>query len=144
MNLHPHSYRNLLDNFSPSQKAEINLDHQWIKQLRQYVTDCLPDNIPDVEQLARQVHVSPRQLTRKLKAETGLTPGRFIKEIKLKVALRLIMERKYHSVSEVAFRCGFDYLSTFSTVFKERFGVSPRELQASRGGRLNPNLGSGK
>jgi acetamidase/formamidase/AraC-like DNA-binding protein len=46
------------------------------------------------------------------------------------------------SVSEIAYRCGFNDAAHFSKVFRERFGVSPREFRRQEFGRLTAFSGA--
>jgi signal transduction histidine kinase/DNA-binding response OmpR family regulator len=100
-------------------------DQEWLRQLEAFVLQSLPDSRPDVNVLAEAAALSPRQLSRRLKALTGLSTARFIKEVQLQAARQELEKGSSMSVSEVAYRFGFDHPSTFSHVFKNRFGKSP-------------------
>jgi DNA-binding response OmpR family regulator len=97
----------------------------WIIDLTAFIRDSFDKGGLDVDELANFVHLSKRQLTRKLKEATGLTPAKFIREVQLQTALKALEDGRAISVTEVAIRSGFENLATFSTLFKQRFGKSP-------------------
>jgi AraC-like DNA-binding protein len=63
-------------------------------------------------------------MTRKIKKETGLTPGELIKNYRLEKASVLLKE-KSGNISEVAYAVGFNSLSYFSHSFKEHYDLTP-------------------
>ncbi|MEM7655196.1 MAG: tetratricopeptide repeat protein [Bacteroidota bacterium] len=111
----------------PSQAA----DQAWIQELQQIIESSLPQQKWKVDSLAEAAHLSPRQLQRRIKGITGLSPAKFIKEVQLQKARRKLEDGKVISLSEVAYACGFDHQGNFSTSFKARFGKSPREYVRS-------------
>lgn len=126
----------LKDKEASSQENEPELklnvsDKAWIDKLEQLIMDSLNDQRLNVEELANQVNLSPRQLRRRLKSITGLSPIQFIKEVQLSAARNELEEGLVHSLADVAYKCGFAHQTTFSTEFKARFGKTPKEYWAS-------------
>lgn len=80
----------------------------------------------NIAQLSEQLHVSQRQLQRKIKDLTGLTPKQYVVQKRLQTAHKLL-KNNAGSVSEVAYAVGYGSLSQFSSAFKKEFGVSPSE-----------------
>lgn len=120
----------------PNKKASTNTDNEvelsasqkkWITMLEETIKDSLKTELLNVEGLAAKTFLSSKQLNRKIKAITGLTTAKFIKEIQLQQARRELETGSFISITEVAFNNGFEQPSTFSTVFKKRFGKSPSE-----------------
>lgn len=102
-------------------------DTAWIKEIEQKIKDSIPNKIMSVEELAAAAFLGKRQLTRKIKLITGLTPGKFIREIQLQLALKQLEDGNAISITEVTFDNGFEQISTFSRLFKKRFGKPPSE-----------------
>lgn len=102
-------------------------DQEWMKSLEQKIADSLSNGGISVQLLADTVHVSPRQLSRKVKGLTGMTPRKLIREVQLQVAREELEGGKANSLLEVAQMAGFQHQGTFSTLFKSRFGKSPGE-----------------
>lgn len=65
------------------------------------------------------------------KKETGMTPNAYLVNLRMDNAIRIIRRSKASndklSISELAFRCGFEDALYFSKVFKNHTGYSPRE-----------------
>lgn len=102
-------------------------DKAWIEGLEQLVLSSLAESRLNAEELAEKANMSGRNLRRKLKQTTGLTSAKFIKEIQLREARKELEEGMVISIADVAFKYGFEHQATFSTVFKARFGKSPKE-----------------
>ena len=110
-------------------------ERQWVNDLRRLIEERLEQQKIGVEQLAAAVYLSSRQLNRRLKRITGLSPAKFIKEVQLQAARADLELGQFNSISEVAYRFGFEHQATFSTSFKNRFGISPSEFRKGRGQR---------
>lgn len=80
-----------------------------------------------VDDLARAVAVSKRQLYRFMQANVGLTPLKFINEIRLQEARRLLEDGACSTVKEVSYSIGFMSARHFSKNYATRFGKKPSE-----------------
>jgi len=78
------------------------------------------------EHLARAVALSRVQLHRKLTALAGISTGLYIRRYRLQQAKHLLITTDL-TVSEVAWKVGFENLSWFSQAYREEFGESPRD-----------------
>ncbi len=78
---------------------------------------------------SKQIGVSQSQLYRKTLSLTGISPNEFIREFRLKKALKLIEKHK-GNISEVAFEAGFSNPSYFTQCFHKRFGLLPSEYES--------------
>ena len=76
--------------------------------------------------LARLAGASERTLGRLFVQETGLTVGRFRRELRLRHAVRLLANGS--PVVNVALDVGYDSTSAFVTTFRRAFGVTPGEF----------------
>jgi transcriptional regulator GlxA family with amidase domain len=81
-----------------------------------------------VEQLAQAVNLSPSQLTRLFREQTGSSPARFARELRLQYAYELV-QTSFLSIKEVMAAVGWNDPSHFSRDFKRQFGVSPKGLR---------------
>ena len=80
----------------------------------------------NVDTLAEDVGISRAQLHRKMKEMTGISSGKFLRNLRMEQAARLLRESKVN-VSQVAYKVGYADLAHFSTAFKSHFGQSPSE-----------------
>jgi AraC-like DNA-binding protein len=78
---------------------------------------------------AREGGVSVNTLQRLFRAMHGTTVFEHLRAMKLQRA-REALERDGVPVSEAAYRAGYTSAANFTTAFKRRFGVSPKNLRA--------------
>ena len=98
-----------------------------IQKAEELVRERLDDPTFSVEELAKNLGYSPRNLSRVFKQWTGLTPVKFILEIRLQHARQLLEKRLFASVAEVRYEIGIESASYFATKFRQRFGRSPSD-----------------
>lgn len=80
-----------------------------------------------ITSLAYDLNISERQLRRKIKTKTGLTPNQYFRAIKLDKAREYLEKRRYETVSEVAYKIGFTNVHYFSKIYQEQYGKKPIE-----------------
>ncbi len=101
------------------------------KLLNEIIFIC-NENIRDpkfgVLQLAIEINVSERQLYRIIQDLSGVTPHKFIREIKLQKAKEIIENGSFKTISQIASAVGFERTDYFSKLYASRFGVFPREV----------------
>jgi len=125
------------DSFQKNQEINISsmeygsIDELFLKQSVKKVEEKLSDDTYDFDQFAIDMATSKSTLHRKLKSLTGLSPGEFIRNIRLKHAA-LMLANNTGNISEVAFSVGFNDPKYFSRCFKTEFGLTPREYQESK------------
>lgn len=76
-----------------------------------------------VEQIARQMNLDRRYLSRIFKEKTGQSIQAYIVSVRLEEASQYL--RRGHSVQETAHLCGYEDVSNFSKMLKKRYGISP-------------------
>ncbi len=103
-------------------------DLQWLEKIESICNANVGNNAFGVKDMADAMALSDRQLTRRLKELTGLTPNKYFRTIKMHRARTLFESGKYRSLSEVSFQVGFDDSQYFSKLYKSTFGKSPAEL----------------
>ena len=80
----------------------------------------------NVDALAEEVGISRAQLHRKMKEITGISSGKFLRNLRMEQAARLLREGTVN-VSQVADHVGYTDQAHFSTAFKAHFGLSPSQ-----------------
>ncbi len=81
-----------------------------------------------IEQLARAVNMSPRNLIRRFKAATGRVPGEYLQALRV-AAARELLEGGAASVQQICTQIGYEDLAFFRRVFKRHTGVAPAEYR---------------
>ena len=107
-------------------------DEELMKRVMKSVNSHIDDSDFNVDTLAQDVGLSRVQLHRKMKELTGVSIGKFVRNIRMEQAARLIKERKIN-VTQVAYSVGFSDQSYFSTVFKQYYGMSPSDYAKKEG-----------
>lgn len=99
-------------------------DEKLMERIIKVVNDNLSNTEISVKQIADEIGISTVHLNRKLKELTNQTSSRFIRNIRLQAAARLLAEKK-HSIAEVSDLTGFSDPNYFSKSFKELYGMYP-------------------
>ena len=86
--------------------------------------------------LANQMNLPDYALSKLIKTETGSTFKELLQQKRLHQAARLIRETDL-PVSDVITLVGYDNTSYFYRVFREEFGLTPREYRQSQPGKEN-------
>src|SRR5690606_23010631 len=102
----------------------------FVEQVRSIVENGMSDSNFGVESVADAVGLSPRQLHRRIKEVTGLTPGGFIRMMRLQRAEQLLRQQA-GQVAEVAYAVGFNDAKYFSRLFRQAYGRTPSEYAAA-------------
>ena len=103
-----------------------SIDEVFLKMAVGKVEDKLADETFDFDQFAIDMATSKSSLHRKLKSLTGLSPGEFIRNIRMKHAIQMLANN-IGNISEIAYAVGFNDPKYFSRCFKSEFGCTPRE-----------------
>jgi len=82
-----------------------------------------------VQALADRVAMSPRNFARAYLRETGETPGRYVRRMRIEAARREL-EESQRNLEQVAQRCGFGSAETMRRGFVEQLKVSPSDYRA--------------
>ncbi len=103
------------------------IEREKIDKAKQVVLEQLDNTEFSVDDLARALITSKRQLYRFMQLNTGLTPLKFINEIRLQEARRMLEEGLCSTVKEVSYSIGFMSTRHFSKTYSNRFGKKPSE-----------------
>ena len=123
------------------------LDEEFVDRCREIVLAHISDPDLSVDLLARELGMSRTSTFKKLKSITGMTPNDFMKHVRLKEAMRLMVEGKY-SITEIGYITGFSSSSYFAKCFAQEFKILPtefvRSLDEGVPGSGNPRRASDK
>jgi transcriptional regulator GlxA family with amidase domain len=81
-----------------------------------------------VEAMAARAHMSPRHFARAFRAETGITPARYVERVRLEAARRRL-EDTDDPVCAIALSCGFGTAETMRRAFLRALHVGPAEYR---------------
>ncbi|WP_427184456.1 GlxA family transcriptional regulator [Bordetella bronchialis] len=106
--------------------AELEPDSDRIRAALNYARENLREPL-SVEQLAEQVHWSPRHFSRAFQAQTGMSPAKAVEKLRLEAARALIDEGE-SSIARVATLTGFGDEERMRRAFLRTLGRPPRDL----------------
>ncbi len=98
-----------------------------LREIRRHIVEHLAGDL-SVDTLAEHAHMSPRNFARSFRAETGVTPARYVESVRLEAARRAL-EDSPEPVATVARACGFGTPETMRRAFLRGFGVGPTEYR---------------
>lgn len=81
-----------------------------------------------LEQLSKQIEMSPTQMKKYFKLAYGDSIYSYVKTYRMKLATQLLQDEKI-SIADVAGRVGYANSSKFAQAFKEFTGLSPKEYR---------------
>ena len=102
------------------------LDEEFLNRFTAIVEENIDMDKLDMSFMMDKMNMSHSTLYRKIKGLTGISCNEFIRKIRLKNSLRLLMEESLN-ISEAAYASGFNDLGYFRTCFKEEYGMVPSE-----------------
>ena len=101
-------------------------DEKLLERIMSTVNKHLNNSDLSVDMIAEEVGISRVHLHRKMKELTGQTPHDFIRTLRLKQAAHLLATQNMN-ITEVVYACGFSNAASFSTMFKNVYGMAPRD-----------------
>ena len=104
---------------------EAHFSDDWIQQIQEITLREIENSQFGITSLAHDLNISSRQLHRKIKLKTGLTPNQYIRCIKLEQARKYLESRKFETVAEVSYKVGFSNPHYFSKIYAEQYGKRP-------------------
>lgn len=102
-------------------------DKQFLERMNQIIAGNLTNTDFEIEMLSQQMGMSRSAFFKKVKAITGFSPNDLVKEYKLNQAVELLKHSDL-SITDVAYRCGFNDVGYFGKCFRKKFGMSPRNF----------------
>jgi DNA-binding response OmpR family regulator/nitrogen-specific signal transduction histidine kinase len=108
------------------QYSSFDLDKKLLLKAVSIVEANISDPDLSVETLTDQLNLSRTHLYRKLKSLTNQSATEFIRNVRLKNAIKLMDEGKL-KINEIGYAVGFNSHNYFTRSFKKQYGISPSE-----------------
>ena len=107
----------------------VHSENEIIRQAQQYISTHIREKL-SVPLVARQVDVSPSYLTALFHKNLQISPGEYIRRIKLQESKQMIRENNLN-FTEIAAELQYSTVHHFSRQFKDKFGITPTEYAKS-------------
>ena len=120
-----------LDTIVPENLSKNILDQKFMKKAISIVETCHSNPDFGTQELVNELGISRSLTFLKIKKLTGLSPSQFISSIRLRSAARLLKEEEY-SISEIAYKVGFNDHTYFNRLFKKTFQLTPSQYRLKK------------
>ena len=107
----------------------MNSKNEIIRRAQQYISAHIREKL-SVPHVARMVDVSPSYLTALFHQNLQISPGEYIRRIKIQESKQMIREGNLN-FTEIAAALNYSTVHHFSRQFKEKFGITPTEYAKS-------------
>ena len=107
----------------------VHNENEIIRRAQEYVSAHIREKL-SVPLVARNVDVSPSYLTALFHKNLQISPGEYIRRIKLQESKQMIRENTMN-FTEIAAALQYSTVHHFSRQFKEKFGITPTEYARS-------------
>ena len=118
---------------APAEKLKasnsIHSDNDIISRAQQYISTHIRQKLT-VPAVAAQVDVSPSYLTALVHKNLQISPGEYIRRMKLQESKQMIRENSMN-FTQIAEALQYSTVHHFSRQFKEKFGITPSEYARS-------------
>ncbi len=113
----------ILDELS---RESSHSEHLAVTRATERILTCFFDPTLSAEALAADAGVSDAYLRRLFKEAHGISPKAYLQAVRLRRAKELL-SLGFHTVGEVAAKCGYASIYHFCRVFKSETGLAPKE-----------------
>ena len=113
----------------PRPSNSIHSENQIIGRAQQYISSHIREKL-SVPIVAQRVGVSPSYLTALFHQNLQISPGEYIRRIKLQESKQMIRENSMN-FTEIAAALQYSTVHHFSRQFKDKFGITPSEYARS-------------
>ncbi len=122
----------ILDELMQSPVNSLNLPMPSDPRLRRIARELMQDssNRLTAAEWASRVGMSERTMFRLMSLETGMTFGRWKRQLHILLALERLADGD--AVQTIALDLGYESASSFITMFRKTFGISPTKFIATR------------
>ena len=114
----------------PKQESAVSslnkLDNEFLQKITQIIEENLEMEKMDIAFIADKMCMSHSTLYRKIKGLTDMSANEFIRKVKMRKGVELLMSRQY-TISEIAYMIGFSSVAYFRQCFKDEYGMSPSD-----------------
>jgi CheY-like chemotaxis protein len=107
-----------------------SLDKKFINDFTALIEKNISNADLNVNDIGRELGMSRVQVYRKMKALLGYSVNDYIIDVRLKKAKHLLINTD-KTIAEISMEVGFSSATYFSTTFKSKFNMSPKEFKAT-------------
>lgn len=118
----------VLSQYSQYTELETHYDSRRITRVMKYLNENYHQNIT-LNQISALVNMSQPSFSRFIKQRTGQSFVNVLNNIRVSMAARALIEEPTRTISEIAYKCGFNNLSNFNRIFRKKKNMTPHEYR---------------
>lgn len=125
------SEENTAENVETPQIAEYRMteaDKKFLNNIDTYIRDNMGDPDTTVESMSAHLCISRVQLYKRMVSLTGTTPSEYLRAKRIHRSEELLRSGEF-TVSEIAYKVGFNNPRYFSKYFQEEYGMTPSQYK---------------
>ena len=115
---------------APDEIVVTARDEEFIKNVIKIIEENMSNTDFNIEQISVSVGMGRTTFFKKLKSLTGMAPVEFLRDMKLKRGYQLLETGEF-TISEIAFKLGFNDAGYFTKCFKEKYKTTPTAILKS-------------
>jgi AraC-like DNA-binding protein len=116
----------LIENFLITRLADAETIERIVKSTVETILTA--SGQLSVDELSKLVNINRRQLERKFSSNIGLSPKQLSKTIRLQATLKMLLNKKFTSLTALAYEGAYYDQAHFIKDFKEFTGLTPKEF----------------
>lgn len=102
-------------------------EDKLVRQVQETISQRYPD-LKNVEEALEEIPSSRRNIVRRFKSATGMTPIRYLQRIKIEAAKHLL-ETTDRDVLDIMLSSGYQDMKSFRELFKNLTGLTPKSYR---------------
>ncbi|WP_348083564.1 AraC family transcriptional regulator [Mucilaginibacter sp.] len=110
-------------------KVQMDYHSRRIERVLEYINNNFPKGIT-LGEVSRVANMPPGSFSRFLKKRTGFTFIEILNEVRLGHVSRMLIDTT-QSISEIAYKCGYNNMANFNRTFKSKKGCTPIDFRNS-------------
>jgi AraC-like DNA-binding protein len=107
--------------------AELTYNSRRIEKVLEHMNQNFHKTVK-LDEVAKLVNMTAASFSRFFKQRTGISFIDSLLELRLGHSSRQLIDTT-HSISEIAYNCGFNNISNFNRLFKKKKGCTPKEFR---------------
>jgi len=124
-------YSSELPHESQRNAVSKKIDRKFVNEFSAIIENNISNEDFSVNDICKELGISRVQLYRKVKAVLGYNINEYILDVRMQKAKHLLLNEDL-SISEISYKVGFSSPAYFATVFKSKFGVTPKAFKENK------------
>ena len=120
--------RNSVQDLVSSDQFTAN-DQEFLNKVINIVHSQMASQNVNINDLSESLNMTSRQLNRKINTITGDNISKYLLQVRMLHAKRLLDSNKDYTIAEVAYKCGYEENSNFTRAFKMLYGITPTQYR---------------